>query len=75
MNTFFASVKNLKASQPPSLPTPEDLTPPKGVRKSLTNQELIQTIPDCALFATRCALLRFDVQMVVCKPYTVEFAI
>ena len=27
---FFSSVKKFNASNPPSLPTPDDLTPPKG---------------------------------------------
>ncbi len=43
--TFFASVKNFIASQPPSLPTPLCFIPPKGVRKSRSNQQLIQMMP------------------------------
>ena len=49
MHTFLGSVKNCKASKPPSLPTPEFLTPPKGVLKSLNNQQFTQTIPVCNL--------------------------
>ncbi len=47
IHTFFTSVKNFIASHPPSLPTPLPFTPPKGVRKSRNNQQLIQTIPIC----------------------------
>jgi hypothetical protein len=42
---LVGSVKKLKALKPPSLPTPEFLTPPKGVLKSLTSQQFIHTIP------------------------------
>src|SRR5688572_18377399 len=34
MHTFFSSVKNRRASKPPSRPTPELFMPPKGVRRS-----------------------------------------
>ena len=68
-------MKNRRASKPPSRPTPEDLVPPKGVLKSLTNQALIQTIPASILFATRCALLISDVHKVALNQYSVEFAI
>ena len=44
---FFASVKKRSASHPPSRPTPDAFTPPKGVLKSLTSQAFIHTIPDC----------------------------
>src|SRR5947199_7944881 len=44
-HTFFGSVKNLNASRPPSRPTPESFTPPKGVRRSRNIQQLIQTMP------------------------------
>src|SRR5439155_4557606 len=44
-HTFFGSVKNLNASRPPSRPTPESFMPPKGVRKSRSIQQLIQTMP------------------------------
>ncbi|MEY3369019.1 MAG: hypothetical protein RI973_2174 [Bacteroidota bacterium] len=46
MHTFFGSVKKRKASSPPSRPTPEFFTPPKGVRKSRNIQQLIHTMPD-----------------------------
>ena len=71
---FFASVKNLNASHPPSLPTPDAFTPPKGVLRSLTNQAFIQTIPISNWSATRCAFFKFVVQTEDAKPYLVEFA-
>lgn len=43
---FCGSVKKSKASKPPSRPTPDCFTPPKGVRKSRKSQVLIHTIPD-----------------------------
>ena len=45
IQTFFSSVKNFNASNPPSRPTPEFFIPPKGVRKSRRSQQLIHTIP------------------------------
>jgi hypothetical protein len=45
MQTFFSSVKNFNASNPPSRPTPDDFTPPKGVRRSRSSQQLTHTIP------------------------------
>lgn len=51
--TFFGSVKKRKASKPPSFPRPECFIPPNGVRKSRNIQQLIQTIPDWILLATR----------------------
>jgi hypothetical protein len=33
MQTFFSSVKNRKASKPPSRPTPDCFIPPNGVRR------------------------------------------
>ena len=46
MQTFFGSVKKRSASTPPSRPTPEFLTPPNGVRRSRSSQQLIQTMPN-----------------------------
>src|SRR5580700_1976877 len=74
IQTFFGSVKKSKASKPPSLPTPDDFTPPNGVRKSRSNQQLIQTIPACMFCAMRCALVKSCVHTVEANPYTVEFA-
>jgi hypothetical protein len=53
MQTFLGSVKKRMASQPPSRPTPLAFMPPKGVRKSRSNQQLTQTIPLLSSSATR----------------------
>ena len=45
MQTVFDSVKKLNESFKPSLPSPEFLTPPKGMLRSRTNQQLTQTVP------------------------------
>ena len=46
MQTFFGSVKNRKASSPPSRPTPLCFMPPNGTRKSRIIQQFTQTVPD-----------------------------
>src|ERR1043165_7581415 len=58
IKTFLASVKNRIASHPPSRPTPLAFTPPNGVRRSRTSQQLIQTIPASIFSATRWARFR-----------------
>ena len=69
---FFGSVKKCKASKPPSLPTPEFLTPPNGVLRSLTNQQFTHTIPASNSEAIRWAL---DAgHTVLARPYFVLFA-
>src|SRR5258708_5931605 len=68
IQTFFCSVKNFNASKPPSRPTPEFFIPPKGVRKSRKSQQLTQIIPLCSWAATRCARLRFSVQIIPASP-------
>src|SRR5438034_11546417 len=45
MQTFFGSVKKCNASTPPSRPTPLAFMPPKGTRRSRTNQQFTQTVP------------------------------
>jgi hypothetical protein len=45
MQMFFASVKNLNASSPPSRPTPLAFMPPNGTRRSRTSQQFTQTVP------------------------------
>jgi hypothetical protein len=45
MQMFFGSVKKRSASSPPSRPTPLCFIPPKGTRKSRTNQQFTQTVP------------------------------
>src|SRR5207237_5832192 len=66
--TFFASVKNRSASIPPSRPTPDSFTPPNGVRRSRSIQQLTQTIPLCSWAATRCARDRSRVQSEAARP-------
>jgi len=53
MQMFFGSVKNLKASSPPSRPTPLCFMPPKGTRRSRTSQQFTQTVPVEICSATR----------------------
>jgi len=72
--TFFASVKKRNASNPPSRPTPELFTPPNGVRRSRTSQQLIHTIPLSSFVATRCALFTSCVHTVAARPYCVLLA-
>ena len=72
MQTFFSSVKNLKASKPPSRPTPEFFIPPNGVLRSRKSQVFTQIIPDSNFSATRCARERFSVQTVADSPYSTE---
>jgi hypothetical protein len=74
MQIFFSSVKNLKASNPPSRPTPEFFIPPNGVRKSRRSHVFTQMIPLSSFSATRCARERFSVQTVADKPYSTELA-
>ena len=74
MQTFFVSVKNFIASQPPSRPTPECFIPPKGVRKSRSNQQFTQTMPLLSCAATRWARFKFSVHNVADNPYAVLFA-
>ena len=74
MQIFFGSVKKCSASNPPSLPTPDCLTPPKGVRKSLSNHVLTQTIPVSKLEAILWALFKLLVHNVAANPYLVLFA-
>src|SRR5258708_37702938 len=45
MQTVLASVKKRRASSPPSRPTPDDLTPPNGTRRSRSSQQLTPTVP------------------------------
>src|SRR5438128_1996600 len=45
MQMFFASVKNRKASSPPSRPTPLAFMPPKGTRRSRTSQRFNPDLP------------------------------
>jgi hypothetical protein len=74
MVTFRGSVKKRMASQPPSLPTPEFFTPPKGVRKSRSIQVLIQIIPACSPEASRLARSRLLVHTVALSPYGLALA-
>ena len=73
-HTFFASVKNRRASQPPSRPTPLCLTPPNGVRKSRNIQQFTQTMPVFNLAASECARVTLLVHTENAKPYVVLFA-
>src|SRR5215831_18206757 len=66
--TFFDSVKNRNASQPPSFPTPLFFIPPNGVRRSRSNQQLTQMIPLSTLAATRLALEISCVHIVAASP-------
>src|SRR6185312_985480 len=75
MQTFLGSVKKRIASQPPSRPTPEFLTPPKGVRKSRNSQQFIHTIPERNFSARVCARVRFSVHNIDVSPYSVLLAI
>jgi len=72
---FFCSVKNLNILFPPSLPKPEFFNPPKGVRKSLTIQQLIQITPASIFLATLLLLSLLFVQTVAESPKQVSFAI
>ena len=45
MQTVLTSVYNSRESLRPSLPTPDILTPPNGTFRSLTSQQLTQTVP------------------------------
>ena len=67
MQTFVCSVKKFNALNPPSRPTPEFLTPPKGVLKSRTNQQFTQTIPEARLDPNLVALLTSCVQTVAAR--------
>src|ERR1043165_3413233 len=75
MQTFFGSVTKSNASKPPSRPTPDDLTPPNGVRRSRNNQQFTQTMPACNSLATRLAFVISCDQTVEARPYMVELAI
>src|SRR5438876_3321955 len=57
-HTVLGSVKKRRASSPPSRPSPLFLTPPKGVRRSRSNQQFTHTVPVSSFSATRCARLR-----------------
>src|SRR6188472_2463131 len=74
MQMFLGSVKNLSASSPPSRPTPLCFIPPKGTRKSRTSQQFTQTVPVLIRSATRWARLRFCVQTLDARPYSVSLA-
>src|SRR4029079_18972681 len=45
-HTFLGSVKKRSESSPPSRPTPDPLTPPKGTLRSRIIQQLTHTVPD-----------------------------
>src|SRR5687768_870581 len=74
IQTFFGSVKKRSASNPPSRPTPEFFTPPKGVRKSRSSHVFTQTIPASSLWARRWHRLRSELHSEADNPYSVEFA-
>src|SRR5215472_16431936 len=74
MQTFLGSVKNLSASSPPSRPTPLCFMPPKGTRRSRTNQQFTQTVPVLIRSATRWARLKFCVQTLDDRPYSMSLA-
>src|SRR4029077_2649002 len=74
MQTFFGSVKKRSASSPPSRPTPLCFIPPKGTRRSRTNQQFTQTVPVLICSATRWARLRFCVQTLDERPYSTSLA-
>ena len=73
--TLVISEKNARDQRPPSLPTPEFLTPPNGVRKSLCSHVLTQTIPLSTRLANRLPLSASSVQMEPANPYSVQLAI
>ena len=68
MQMFWGSVKNSKASNPPSRPKPEAFTPPNGVRRSRNNHVLTQTMPDSMPAATRWARFKSVVHSVAARP-------
>ena len=72
---FIASEKKLKLHFPPSLPTPESLTPPNGTLKSLCSHVFIQIIPVCIDSATLLAFSRSLVHILPASPYLVLLAI
>src|SRR5205085_12268871 len=74
MQIFLGSVKNRSASSPPSRPTPLCFMPPKGTRRSRTNQQFTQTVPVLIRSATRWARLRFCVQTLDERPYSTSLA-
>src|SRR5215831_9208000 len=74
MHTVFGSVKKRSASSPPSRPTPLLLTPPNGVRRSRSSQQLTQTVPHSSCSATRWARDRFCVHSDADRPKGVALA-
>src|SRR5215207_3671320 len=70
-HTFFASVKNRSASQPPSRPTPDCFTPPNGVRRSRSIQQFTQVMPAWRFAATRCARSSDLLHTTDARPYCV----
>src|SRR5207248_8502478 len=66
--TSFGSVKTRSAAIPPSRPTPDSLTPPNGVRRSRSIQQLTQTIPLWSCAATRWARDRSRVHSDAARP-------
>ena len=68
MTTALGSVKNSRLKSPPSRPTPESPTPPKGVRRSRMKKQLTQTVPALSLLLTRCAVERFSVKSIALRP-------
>merc|ERR1712154_266528 len=75
MQIFLISVQKSIECKPPSLPIPDDFTPPNGTLKSLCNQQLIQTIPVSIFCATLCAFVTSFAQTLAANPYSVQFAI
>src|SRR6478735_4533927 len=63
-----------RAASPSSLPMPDCLTPPNGIRKSESLLLLIQTMPASISLATRCARTRSLVNSAAPSPYDVLFA-
>ena len=72
---FFVSLKNRRTSNPPSRPNPDDLTPPKGVRKSLCIQVFTHTIPHSRFSEKNKLRFKLLVQTVADNPYLTSFAI
>ena len=75
VHIFIASEKNPKLHFPPSLPTPESLTPPNGTLKSLCSHVLIQIIPVWIDSATLLPFSRSLVHILPANPYLVLLAI
>lgn len=68
------SEKKSREYSPPSLPIPDALTPPNGVRRSRRFQQFTQTMPVSRRGDTRCALDRSRVHTVDASPYALSLA-